>query len=553
MGWTGRRGWTGRKAKDCFPSCHSCFSCLSVLFVAIAAAASLAAQTHANHVMPPLPRELIERPLPLRTGIGVAHDATSTRNPRAQAYYDQGLAYLHSYMWVEAARSFHEALRLDSTLALADVGLSYAYVELNAPAEADAALDRARHLAPRANGHDRGHVELRAAQMAAEAAPRDVALLATYRSALDAALAKWPDDVELWLLRGLAESSDVAERGQGSPLGSLRFFERAVTLDPKQFAAHHFLTHAFENAGRTSDALAQGEMYARMAPQVPHALHMLGHELRRSGKIAEAIAEFETADRLEVEYIEHEHVPAALIWHYHHNLDLLATSYQYVGRMAKAEELLEKSFAIPSSSVEQEFNKREWPVFLLARGRATEALAAAMAMASHPSPLVSAVGHIEAAEAHLALKQPREAVDDANAALRLMRSSPEGAALVAPALRQLQGELLLRQGQGDKGRAMLEQVAREVRAAPGPDAWAQALFTLEAIARTARESGEWNLAGWAAQQMLEHDPNYAGTHYALGVVARRNGNQASARAEFERARALWAHADPGLPEFQDLK
>jgi tetratricopeptide (TPR) repeat protein len=534
------------------PSCPSRLSSLSCLVVVVAMAASLAAQTHANHTMPPLPRDLIERPLPLRTGIGVAHDAVSTRNPQAQAYYDQGLAYLHSYMWVEAARSFHEALRLDSTLALADVGLSYAYVELNAPAEANAALDRARHLAIGANEHDRRHVELRAAQMLAEAAPRDVARLAAYRSALDAALAKWPDDVELWLLRGLAESSDAGERGQGSPLGSQRFFERAVTLDPKQFAAHHFLTHAFENAGRTSDALAQGEMYARMAPQVPHALHMFGHELRRSGRIAEAIAEFETADRLEVEYIEREQVPAAHVWHYHHNLDLLATSYQYVGRMAKAEELFEKSFAIPSNSVEQEFNKREWPVFLLARGRASEALAAAMEMASHPSPLISAAGHIEAGEAHLALKQPREAVDDANVALRLMRSRSEGAGLLEPALQQLRGELLLRQGQGDKGRETLQQVARTVRAAPGPDAWAQAVFTLEAIARTARESGDWNLSGWAAQQMLEHDPNYAGTHYALGVVARHNGNQASARAEFERARALWAHADAGLPELQEL-
>jgi len=549
-------GRTGGKATDCFlpfcPSRLSCLSSLSCVFVAVAAAA-LAGQTHAGHPMPPLPRELIERPLPLRTGIGSAHDAVSTRDPHAQAYYDQGLAYLHSYMWLDAARSFHQALRLDSSLALAHVGLSYAYVELNAPAEAKAALDQARHLANGASEHDRRHVDLRSAQMAAEASPRDAALLATYRNALDAALAKWPDDVELWLLRGLAESSDPAERGQGSPLASVHFFERAVSLDPTEFAAHHFLTHAFENAGRTKDALTQGAIYAQMAPQVPHARHMYGHELRRSGKIGEAIAEFETADRFEVEYMEREHVPAALDWHYQHNLDLLATSYQYVGRMAKAEALFKKSFDIPSKSVEQEINKREWPVFLIARGRATEALAAAMRMASHPSPLISAAGHIEAGEAHLALKQPREAVDDANAALRLMRSAPEGAGLLEPALRQLRGELLLRRGQGDLGRETLQQVATAVRAAPGPDVWAQALFTLEAIARTARESGDWQCAEWAARQMLEHDPNYAGTHYALGVVARHNGNEPSARAEFERARALWAHADPGLPEFQDLK
>src|SRR5262252_6247530 len=335
---------------------------------------------HEGHDAPAgrVPDAILNRPLPLRKGIGTLHDPVTTASPQAQSYYDQGLACLHSYVWIEAARSFHQALRLDSTLAMAGVGLSYAYVELNAPAEAKAALDRARRLVAGASEHDRRHVELRAAQMAAEAAPRDVARLTAYRNALDAALAKWPADVELLLSRGLAESSDAAERGQGSRPGSVRFFERAVNLAPKQFAAHHFLTHAFENAGRTSDALVQGEMYARMAPQVPHARHMFGHELRRSGKIAEAIAEFEAADRLEVEYLEREHVPASHDWHYHHNLDLLATSYQYVGRMTKAEELFRKSFAIPSNSVEQEFNKRGWPLFLLGRGRAADALTAAI-------------------------------------------------------------------------------------------------------------------------------------------------------------------------------
>jgi tetratricopeptide (TPR) repeat protein len=505
-----------------------------------------------DHRMPPLPRGVIERPLPLRMGIGSAHDTVSTKDPQAQAYYDQGLAYLHSYMWIEAARSFHQALRIDPALAIAGVGLSYAYAELNAPAEARAALDQARRLAPGTSEHDRRHVELRALQMAAEDAPRDAAKLGAYRKALDEALVTWPNDVELWLSRGLAESADAAERGQGSPAASVRLYERAIAVAPKQFAAHHYLTHAFENAGLTADALKQGELYAQMAPQVPHARHMFGHALRRNGRVLEAIAEFEAADRIEVEYIEKEHVPAAHDWHYHHNLDQLATSYQYVGRLAKAEELLKKAFEIPSNSVEQEFNKRAWPLFLRGRGRAADALTAALSMASHPSPLVSAIGHVEAGEARLALNRPGDAAEEANVALRLMRSSPEGAGLVAPALRQLQGEIAMRRGQHD-GRVSLQRVAKEMRAVPGPDAWVQALFTLEFIARAAREQGDWELAAWTAQQMLEHDPNYAGTHYALGLVARHNGDQAAARAAFGRARTLWAGADPGLMELQDLK
>src|SRR5205814_1204259 len=188
------------------------------------------------------------------------------------------------------------------------------------------------------------HIDARVAQMAAEDAPRDAARLAEYRRVLDEALAAFPSDVELWLARGIAESPDPADRGQGSPAGAARFFERALQLAPADCAPHHFLTHVFENTGRADAALAHAASYAGMAPAIPHARHMHGHELRRQRRIDEAIAEFEAADRLETEYVEREHVPAELDWHYHHNLDLLATSYQYVGRMAKAEALLKAGF-----------------------------------------------------------------------------------------------------------------------------------------------------------------------------------------------------------------
>src|SRR5215203_1062250 len=62
--------------------------------------------------------EMIERPVPLRQSIGAAHEPVTTSSAKAQSYYDQGLAYLHSFGWIDAARSFNEALRLDSRLAM---------------------------------------------------------------------------------------------------------------------------------------------------------------------------------------------------------------------------------------------------------------------------------------------------------------------------------------------------------------------------------------------------------------------------------------------------
>ena len=487
--------------------------------------------------------ELARRPVTLRTGIGSAHDGVAPTSKPAQAFYDQGLAYLHSYVWIEAARSFNQALRIDPKLALAHVGLSIADVELNAAPAARVAIDRAQALA--ATDHDQRHAAARALQMAAEGAPGDTARLAAYRAALDEALRAFPADVEFWLARGQAESPDPAERGQGSVAGSVRFYDKAVALAPDHFAAHHYLTHAYENTGRIQEALTQGATYAKMAPAVPHARHMDGHNLRRAGRIDEAIAEFAAADALETAYFAAEKIPVEYDWHYQHNLDLLATSYQYVGQMKKAEALFTRSFAIPSTLLAQEFNKREWPVFLLARGRAQEALAAATVMAGHRSPVISAAGHVEAARARLALGQFKDAADEGNTALRLMRGT-EGAGIVADALQAFQGEFLLRTGKGAQGRPMLEDVVRKTRARPGPDAWVQALFTIEAIARGAREAGDWDFAAWAARQLAEHDPNYAGAHEALALVAEHRGDTQTARAERALVAKYWHNADPEL-------
>ena len=97
-------------------------------------------------------------------------------------------------------------MRHDANLALAHVGLSYAYIELSKPAQAKQAIATAQTLAAKAGEHERRHIEARALQMAAEDASRDPARLAAYRKALDAAIAAFPDDVELLLKRGMAES-----------------------------------------------------------------------------------------------------------------------------------------------------------------------------------------------------------------------------------------------------------------------------------------------------------------------------------------------------------
>jgi tetratricopeptide (TPR) repeat protein len=508
----------------------------------------LLASQHAGHVIPVVPQALLERPVTLRTGIGRAHDATSSKSTEAQAFYDQGLAYLHSYVWIEAARSFNQALRIDPGLALAHVGLSYAYIEVNKPTEARQAIERARALAPKGTAHERSHIDARALQMAAEEAPGDPARLAAYRKSLDSALAAFPDDVELILKRGMAESPDPADRGQGSVPASIPFFERALKVSPNHLGARHYLAHAYENSGRVNEALTNAAAFAGQATAVPHAVHMHGHELRRAGRPVEALAQFEAADKLQRDYFAREKMGADLDWHHQHNLDLLSATYQYLGQMKKAEPLVKQSFGLPSNLLVQIINKREWPAYLLARNRPAEALEAAKVLIGHPNPLVQAAGHVETGFALLAMNRVPDAGAASNAALRALKSSPGGQDLVFIGLEALQGEVRLRSGQQEQGRKMMLSAAQKWRSLPGPDAWSQSLFRLEGLARSARAAGDWELAGRMAQLMAEHDPAYFGSHYALALVAQHAGNQPTARREFDLALKAWATADAELPE-----
>lgn len=513
----------------------------------------MSAQGHPAHQIPIIPSDLLERPITLRSGLGSVHDQAATKSDVAQELYDQGLACLHDFLWIDAARSFHQAARLDPQLALAFVGLSYAYTEVNQPAAARRALERARSLAGHMNEHDRRHLDVRERQLAAIEAPQDAARLAAYRQALDTALATYSLDAELWLLRGMAESPDPSDRGQGSPATAIRFYERALMLVPNHFAAHHYLTHANENSGRTAQALDHGGAYAKWAPNVPHARHMYGHALRRMGRIEEAIAEFEAADRLDRAYVKFERIPLEYDWHYEHNLGLLALSYQYSGQIKKAEPLLKTAFALPTANLAQAVNKREYPQFLRSRARADEALAAAQTLITHPNLVVQATGHIEAGYARLAKRQFAEAAAASNAALAALKRAREGQGLAAIQLQGLQGEFLLRTGQPAKGGAMLDAMVKKARAAQGPDDWSQTLFTIESVARAAREVGDWELAGRMAQQMLEHDPAYAGTHHALALAADHRGDRRAAAAAFALAEKHWQKADPDLAELAAVR
>ena len=501
-----------------------------------------------------VPHEILERPLPLRHDIGNLHEKVTTSSAEAQAFYDQGLNYFASYVWIEAARSFHQALRLDPFLAAAYIGLCDVYVQLQDVPAARAALEKAQSLASKITHVERQRMEIRARQVEFLEDKQNLDKFVAYRKAIYDALMASPLDPGLWILRGFADEGPGAGHGQTGDLDSIAFYQTALAVSPNNSAAHHYLAHSYENIGRTEEALYHSEAYLRVSASIPHAHHMRGHELRRAGRIEDAIEEFRKANELENAYYHAEHIPAEYDWHRPHNLGLLAMCYQLLGQMKAAEQLLRESFSLPAHGELAEFGHKQWPEFLLARGRAQEAYAQSQILAESPSMMARFAGHTLMGRALVVLNR----VDEAEKQLALARDALVLVTLteadrLRPYSEILRAEILFSQKKSAEGVALMKEIEEQLRASPGPDARSQALIQLDSIARRAHETEEWTLAELTAHEMIQQDPTYAGGYYSLGLVSEHQGDSAAATQELAIAEKLWSDADRDLPELGSIR
>ena len=531
---------------------------LSVLALLCAAAvAPLFAAPQAGHEGlhggGPVPREILERPVALRTGIGTLHQKVSTSSQEAQAFYDQGLAYVHSYVWIEAIRSFHQALRLDPNLAMAYLGLTDAYIGMHDPATARAAFQRAQEMAPKLNNYEQMWVAIRGYELDYLESAGDSDKYVAYRKSIGDALKAYPNDPWLWIQRGLADEGSPVTHGQVGGVDTIAFYRTAIALAPDNFVAHHYYAHTLENLGRAKEALDESAIYLRMAPAIPHAHHMHGHELMRLGHTEEAIAEFVKTKSLEEEYYRAENIPSRYDWHHAHNLQLLAMSYQSLGQMKAAEAAFREALAVPAYTDFLEFNRKAWPEFLLDRGRYEEALHAAQELAKSEWPLPRLAGHTLAGEALLALDRANEAQEELSLAERETEQLPVNIVATSPFPNTLRAEFLYREKKTEDAEALLQDIVKMILARPGPDAWSAARFELESLARSARQNGDWSLSESIAKAMIQHDSTYAGGYFALGLAAEHAGHSAQAREQFAAAEKLWSKADKDLPELRRIQ
>lgn len=472
----------------------------------------------------------LERPLPLDPALAPIPHHVPGSSEKALAYYQQGLAYHHLYHYLNAVRSFNQALRLDPELLPAWAGLSRALIGLGARSEAEAVLQGARALSRTSTAgtaaEDRGRLFLELRALALEATSEEGRR--RYQEALNRALESHPDDIEirmLWALRARGE-----ER--------LARLQEVLKRAPDHVGAHHQLVHTFESMGRAEEAVAHGARLAELAPGVAHGRHMYGHNLMRVGRVEDARREFAAADSLEREYFDREGIPEHYDWHHPHNLHLLALTHWHVGALDEAEATLRRRAAL------RDRRGRPAPARLLelgqlmaAEGRGREAVALAREILegyeeASPQASVSRQAKLLEAEGWL-LQGDVERAMEALAPLNGQTSRGRFGAWQA----RVDAQLRLHQGEAGQVGEALDGVLEDLRIDRGPDGWITSLLHLHALAWSAHAAGAPDVLDRVVAAMEEHDPTFQVRVPFLSGTGKEPGVQAATRSEGATAAA----------------
>ena len=257
----------------------------------------LAATETAPFQTPPAKPVLSESP-PLYKNLGALHWKTSTRNPRAQAYFDQGVILAFGFNHAEAQRAFHEAQKLDPRCAMCFWGEALVLgPNINVPMfpeagpPALAALAQARERLPSASEKERALIEALTQRYSADPKADRAALDKAYADAMKQVAARYPADDTIKVLYAEAlmdtqpwdywEAAGAKPKGNGAEI--VATLEEVLKRNPRHAGAGHLYIHAMEASTQPEKALPYADHLAALAPGAGHLVHMPAHIYYRVG------------------------------------------------------------------------------------------------------------------------------------------------------------------------------------------------------------------------------------------------------------------------------
>lgn len=285
---------------------------------------------------------------PLFNNLGDYWIEATTSSEDANRFFVQGMILTFNFNHGEAARSFREAIRLDSSFALAYWGLAYTLgPNYNAPMEQSVrdevfwSVEKGGQFAANLKPWEKVLIEaMKAKYVKEEAEPN----LQNHANILRAAVKQIPNDANLQTF--LAEALMLQHPWdlydfKGGPAKSwtpeiLEALKKALELAPDHPLANHLMIHATEASSTPEDGIEASSRLVKLAPGAGHLVHMPSHTYINTGDYHLGTEVNISAVKADSAYAAQCKAQGAFPLYYYHNYHFLAACAALEGRGAIA-------------------------------------------------------------------------------------------------------------------------------------------------------------------------------------------------------------------------
>ncbi|WP_435354736.1 hypothetical protein [Emticicia sp. SJ17W-69] len=282
------------------------------------------------------------------TGIGEVDFKITTKSPKTQQFFNQGIALLHCFWDFEAYRAFKEAIKNDSTAIMPYYGLYSAIGAIEGDEfknDQKLAVAKLKQLKEKATEREKLYADAILVRDNNESGGK-----AAYQGKLELIIHKYPEDLDAKLFLALSKMGgyDSKMNPREGQIYSEYILKDILRTHPENAAAHHYWIHLKENCC-PEEAIKSSEILAKLSPNSGHMVHMPGHVYYKLGDYEKAHEAFVAAVKVDSAYMKQQKMPEVDTWNYIHNINYLLSNCAENGHYQTALYYAEKLQKMPAT------------------------------------------------------------------------------------------------------------------------------------------------------------------------------------------------------------
>lgn len=291
----------------------------------------------------------------LLPGCGKINFPISSKNPEAQAFFNQAVGQLHGFWYFEAERSFRQVAALDKECPMAFWGMAMA--NSGNEKRAKEFIKKTTALKAKANDLEKlwiGTLETFYKESKDDKRDKKQRALDYIRD-LETIVQDYPNDIEAkaFLVWKTWHANDVAPITSYQAVNAL--LDQVFAANPEH-PAHHYRIHLWDSR-KPAQALKSAAVNGQVAPGIAHMWHMPGHTFSKLKRFDDAAWQQEASTRIDHAYMIKNWILPNLIHNYAHNEEWLIRTYNELGRAKDATALAKSLIRTPQHPANNTLDK----------------------------------------------------------------------------------------------------------------------------------------------------------------------------------------------------